>query len=86
LESFWRFAQTELARLRLQEQLIGIVEMNAEDLPRSGPTDTSLLTIASRSQCLVVTDEGDLRGRCDRDQIEVRGSYEILAEWQNRVA
>jgi hypothetical protein len=86
LASFWRFAQRELARLRLQEDLIRIVDMDRNDLPPFGPTDTSLLALAARSDSLVLTDEGGLRGRCYEKQIKVWGSYEILAEWQTRVA
>ena len=85
LASFWRFAQRELVRLGLQEHLIKIVEMDRDDLPSFGPTDTSLLALAARSDSLVLTDEGKLRDRCDRKQIRVRGSYEVLAEWQTRV-
>jgi hypothetical protein len=65
LASFWRFAQHELARLCLQEQLIKIVEMDADDLPSFGPTDTSLLALAARPGSLMLTDEGDLRDGCD---------------------
>jgi hypothetical protein len=86
LASFWRFAQGELARLRLQEQLIRIVEMDPDDLPSFGPTDTSLLALAARTDSLMLTDEGELRGRCDRRQIRAWGSSEILAEWQDHVA
>jgi rRNA-processing protein FCF1 len=86
LASFWRFAQRELARLRLQEDLIRIVEMDTDDLPTFGPTDTSLLALAARFDGLVLTDDGDLTRRCDEKQIRVWGSSEILAEWQTRVA
>jgi hypothetical protein len=86
LASFWSFAQRELARLRLQEDLIRIVEMDPDDLPSFGPTDTSLLALAARSEGLLLTDDGGLRDRCDEKQIRAWGSYEILAEWQTRVA
>jgi hypothetical protein len=86
LASFWTFAQQELTRLRLQEDLIRIVEMDTDDLPSLGPTDTSLLALAARSESLVLTDEGGLRGRCDEKQIRVWGSSEILSEWQDRVS
>jgi hypothetical protein len=85
LASFWRFAQRELARLRLQEDIIRILEMDPDDLPSFGPIDTSLLALAARSDSLVLTDEGKLRGRCDEKQISVWGSYDVLAEWQTRV-
>jgi len=85
LASFWRFAQRELARLRLQEDLIRILEMDPDDLPSFGPIYTSLLALAARSDSLVLTDEGKPRGRCDGKQIRVWGSSEILAEWQTRV-
>jgi len=86
LESFWRFAQQELARLLLQEQLVRVVEMDTDDLPSFGPTDTSLLSMASGSDSLLLTDERELRGRRDRAQIRTWGIYEILAEWQRHVA
>ena len=86
LASFWRFAQQELARLRLREHLVRIVEMDTEDLPSFGPTDTSLLAMAASAGSAVLTDEGNLRGRCDEKQIRVWGSSEILAEWQAQVA
>ena len=59
--------------------------MDRDDLPSFGPTDTSLLALAARSDSLVLTDEGKLRDRCDRKQIRVWGSYNVLAEWQTRV-
>jgi hypothetical protein len=86
LAPFWRFAQQELVRLGLQEDLIRVVEMDRDDLPSFGPTDTSLLTLAARPDSLMLTDDGALRGRCDEKQIRVWGSSEILAEWQTRVA
>jgi uncharacterized protein YacL len=86
LASFWRFAQRELARLRLQEDLIRTVEMDPDDLPSFGPTDTSLLALAAGSDSLVLTDEGGLSGRCDKKQIRVWGRYDVLAEWRTRVA
>jgi hypothetical protein len=86
LASFWRFAQRELARLRLQEDLIRILEMDPDDLPSFGPIDTSLLALAAKSDSPVLTDEGELRGCCDKKEIEAWGSSEILAEWQTRVA
>lgn len=85
LEYFWRFAQQELTRLLLQEQLVRNVEMDGDDLSTFGPTDTSLLALAANSHRLLLTDEPELRSRCAGAQIKSWGIYDVLAEWQIRV-
>jgi rRNA-processing protein FCF1 len=86
LSAFWRFAQEALTRLMLDEHLIKLVKMHPQDLVEFGPTDDSILEIAVHTGHVVVTGEGDLRGRLTKDQIRVLDRYEILALWQDRNA
>jgi len=86
LSDFWRFAQEELTRFMLEEHLIKLVKMHRQDLVEFGPTDNSILEVAVQTGGTVVTDEGDLRGRLTKDQIQVLSRYEILAHWQDRNA
>jgi len=82
LSEFWLYAQTELARLRLAEHLIELVNMNSDDLARFGPTDDSILELSARTGRAVITDDGALRGRLTRGQIPVLSRWEIVAHWQ----
>jgi rRNA-processing protein FCF1 len=86
LRAFWRFAQDELTPLMLDEHLIKLVKMHPQDLAKFGPIDDSILEVAVQMGRVVVTDEGDLRGRLEGDQIRVLDRYEILALWQDRNA
>jgi rRNA-processing protein FCF1 len=70
----------------LEEHLIKLVKMHRQDLVEFGPTDNSILEVAVQTGGTVVTDEGDLRGRLTKDQIQVLSRYEILAHWQDRNA
>ncbi len=79
---FWQHAQAELNRLRLQEHLVELVNMNRDDLAMFGPTDDSILEIATRADRVVITDDGALRGRLTQEEISVLSRWEILAHWQ----
>jgi rRNA-processing protein FCF1 len=82
LSAFWRFAQEELARLRLEEDLVKVVKMDGPSLQSFGSADTSILELAARTRGVVVTEEGDLSGRLMRQEIKVLSCYGILALWQ----
>lgn len=82
LSAFWRFAQEELARLSLDEHLVKLVEMNREYLGTFGPTDDSILELATQTGRAVVTEDHPLRGRLTQEQIRALDCHEILALWQ----
>jgi hypothetical protein len=86
LSAFWRFAQVESRRLMLDEHLIKLVKMHPEDLATFGPTDDSVLELATHTEGVVVTGDRGLRGRLTQEQIRLFDRYEILALWQNRNA
>jgi len=82
VSEFWLYAQTELARLKLAEHLIELVNMNSDDLARFGPTDDSILELSARTGRAVITDDGALRERLTRGEIPVLSRWEIVAHWQ----
>ena len=86
LESFWSFAQGELIRLRLQEELVKVTEMERETLRLFGPTDTSLLALAAKPGSVVLTEDGELRGRCAKQEIKVLTCSDVLDLWQRSIA
>lgn len=80
---FWKFAQEELAQMRLEERFVRLDEMDTGHLQTVGPTDTSLLQRAKQSGRTLLTGErGELRGRCVAQGIKVLTCSEVLAHWQ----
>jgi rRNA-processing protein FCF1 len=82
LSEFWRFAKEGLARLQLSEHLVEVADMNGDDLEAFSPTDCAILQLAIPRDGVVVTEDGALRDRLKREQIQVLGCSEILALWQ----
>jgi len=82
LEAFWKFAQEELAQLRMEEHFVRLGEMDTSNLQVVGPTDTSLLQRAQQSGRTLLTGETELWGRCTKRGIKVLNCSEVLARWQ----
>jgi rRNA-processing protein FCF1 len=82
LDAFWSFAQEELAQLKMEEHFVPLAEMDPSHLHMVGPTDTSLLQRAQQSGRTLLTEDGELRGRCSKQGIKVLGCWEVLARWQ----
>jgi rRNA-processing protein FCF1 len=82
VSEFWQYAQAELVRLRLSEHLVELVNMNREDLGKFGPTDDSILELATHTGRVVITEDGALRGRLTEGEIRVLSRWEIFAHWQ----
>ncbi len=83
LGQFWTLAWGELSKLGFDEELVRLREMRPETLSEFGPTDTAILRIGSLPGRVVLTEDGPLRGRCMRAQIEVLTTSEILSLWQD---
>lgn len=85
LGDFWRFAQKELIELGLNEEMVKLVQMDADTLSSFGPTDTALLRIASLSpnfsQPIFIAD-GRLAGQCRKKELNVLGIADVLSIWQ----
>jgi rRNA-processing protein FCF1 len=86
LQSFWSFAQVELSRLGLREELVKVTEMEGETLRLFGPTDTALLALAAKPGGLVLTDDHELMGRCAKQEIPVLRCSDVLDMWQRMTA
>lgn len=82
LGTFWKFVKEELAQLRLEERFVPLEEMDTGHLQSVGPTDTSLLQRAAQSGRTLLTEDGELRGRCVAQGIKVLTCSEVLAHWQ----
>ncbi len=85
LGDFRRFAQHELTTLRLSEQLVELITMDADLLSQLGPTDTAILQIGDSSRSSrrpVFTEDGELAMRCRRMQVGVLRVADVLTIWQ----
>lgn len=86
LESFWGFAQAELVRLGLEEDLVKVTEMESETLRSLGPTDTAIVVLAAKLGSVVFTEDGELRGWCAKQEIGLLNCSDGLALWQVHTA
>lgn len=75
---FWKFAQGELAELRLEERFVPLNEMPVNDLQFFGPADTSLLQRARTSGKTLLTGEGEIGKAKD---VRVLTSWDVLGLW-----
>lgn len=85
LERFWRFAQSELKNLGLDENLIKLADMDSEILSALGPTNTALLQMACNSPDLsrpILTEDFRLAGQCRKREVSVLNIAQITALWQ----
>ncbi len=78
---FWKFAREELSVMELGEHPVKIAEMHPEDLALLGPSDTSILILAIRLKAVVLTEDGNLRDRCAKREIEVLNYGKVLELW-----
>lgn len=76
---FWKFAQGELAQLRLEERFVPLEEMGANDLQYFGPADTSLLQRARTSGKALLTGEREIGKAKD---VRILTSWDLLALWE----
>lgn len=86
LESFWKYAQKELSRLGLQEELVKVTEMEPKALGGFGPTDAAILALAKMWNAIVLTADRRLRSECAGQEISVLSYSEVLDKWlENQV-
>ncbi len=85
LKNFWKFAQSELAELGLNEELIKVVDMDADILSTLGPTDTALLRLGMLYQTQkqpILTEDTKLAGHCRKRELSIITKYDVLSVWQ----
>lgn len=79
---FWKSTQEELIRFGLEEELVRAKDMELETLSSFGPTEAAILALAKRFGGIVLTEDGRLRGECDRQEISVLRCSDVLDLWQ----
>ena len=85
LKNFWKIAQSELAELGLNEELIKVAAMDSDLLSALGPTDTALLHLGILYQTQkqpILTEDTKLAGHCRKRELSIMTINDVLSVWQ----
>ena len=84
-ESYWRFVREELSQIELREHPVTITEMDTDELAQLGPTDASILVLATRLGAVVLTEDRSLRDRCTAREIRVLDYEKVRELWKQSI-
>jgi len=79
-DRLWNQVSDEFREMRMDEEVVKLLEMDIRSVTAFGPVDVSVLKLAQRYEALsplVLTIDGALQGACEKAAVRVRHLLEI---------